>query len=508
VPSNVQGNLVTDPFPNVIHTLGKDKANGVLQLSRNDIEKRVYFGRGSMVFAGSSLHSDRLGEFLVKQGKLSKAQLALASNKMRAQNSKLGATLVSLGLMNERTMESRVTDQVKGIIYSLFSWSDGQFHFDETPGPLSDVQRVDLPTVPILLEGTRHMDEGAIREAMGDLARVVNATKDPQVVAHYANLTPEEGFVLSRVDGAASLTEIVLISPLDETATLRCLYGLMTGGFLELGRKSRAVAPFQTTERPPIESFHVPKTATIAEKATPPSRVAAPSALQAEIETKLQAVSNGTFFDWLELRRNASVKEVKKAFAAQIMKFHPDRSQSDDPLLRQKLETIIAKLTEAHETLGDDTARKRYDNSLKSEAPKGEALPPEPPKPPAAENIESASRQKLAERYFAEASRFYEERDYHQAIKLMEEATRLVPHGARYHRLLAQGLMKNPKWRKNAEDHFKTALSIDRFDAAALSGLAELYETVGLHRRAKALYAEAAQIDPANGSWTTKARTL
>ena len=81
----MQGNLTQNQLPDVIQSLGRERESGVLQLSRDNVSKRIYFGRGSMVFARSTVHSDRLGEMLVRKGALTRSNLALASNKMRAR---------------------------------------------------------------------------------------------------------------------------------------------------------------------------------------------------------------------------------------------------------------------------------------------------------------------------------------------------------------------------------------------------------------------------------------
>ncbi len=496
----MQGNLTRDRLPDVIQSLGRGRENGILQLARDDVSKRIYFGRGSMVFARSTLHSDRLGEMLVRKGELSRSNLALASNKMRARRARLGATLVSLGLMSPHQLQTRLAEQVQGIIYSLFTWSDGEYRFQPESGALEPDVPLDLPTVPIILEGTRRMEHAVVRSALGDVGRVVSYTKDPRVITHYANLTPQEGFVLSRVDGASSLSDIVSISPLAEVETLRCLYGLLASGFLEIGSKSREVAPSENRRKDPIEIFHRPVATTPAK----PKRVDGPSATnedlrtQEDIEAKHRSISSGTYFDWLELRRTAETKEVKKAFAVMVMKYHPDRHRPTVvEAVGSKLETILTKVTQAHETLCDPQARRRYENSMRSEAPKGDvdaksATPPKlAPKPP-------TPSEDMAERYYREAKRFFAQKDYHEVVKLMEEAVRIDPSKVRYQCLLAQSLSHNPKWRKNAEECFKTALGLDPFDTECLVGLAELYEAVGLTRRAQSLYAEAVEIDPGN----------
>lgn len=496
----MQGNLTRDRLPEVIQSLGRDRENGILQVARDDVSKRIYFGRGSMVFARSTLHSDRLGEMLVRKGELTRSNLALASNKMRARREKLGATLVSLGLLSQHQLQTRLAEQVQGIIYSLFTWNDGEFRFQPESSAIKTDVPIDLPTVPIILEGTRRMEHEVVRSALGDIGRIVSYTKDPRVITHYANLTPQEGFVLSRVDGASSLSDIVSISPLTEAETLRCLYGLLASGFLEIGTKSREVAPSQNRRQTPIEVFHRSSGSAPASPKPVKGSVITKEALraQADIEAKHRAVASGTYFDWLEVRRTAETKEIKKAFAAMVMKYHPDRHRpAVIEAVGDKLEAILTKLGQAHATLCDPQARRRYENSMRTEAPKGDAdaksaTPPKPaPKPP-------TPSEDMAERYYLEAKKFFAQRDYHEVVKLMEEAVGIEPKKVRYQCLLAQALSHNPKWRKNSEECFKIALGIDPFDTECLVGLAELYEAVGLTRRAQSLYAEAVEIDPGN----------
>lgn len=505
----MQGNLTQTRLPDVIQSLGRERESGILQLSQDEVSKRIYFGRGSMVFARSTLHSDRLGEMLVRKGELSRSNLALASNKMRARREKLGETLVSLGLMSERQVRARLEEQVRGIIHSLFTWNEGAYRFQPESSAIQRDVPLDLPTVPIILEGTRLMSSAAVRAALGDVSQVVSYTKDPRVIAHYANLTSEEGFVLSRVDGTASLSDIVSISPLTEEETLRCLYGLLASGFLEIGKKSREVTPSEKRRQEPIELFHGPSTPTT-QKPSPERTKTTHEDLRTreEIEAKHRSISTGTYYDWLEVQRTADTREIKRAFAVMVKKYHPDRHR---PAVLEsvgsKLEQILTKVTQAQTTLSDAQARRRYDNSLRTEAPKGEmdattATPPRAvPKPP------TASEQ-TAERYYREARRFFAQRDYHEVVKLMEEAVANEPANARYHCLLAQALSHNPKWRKTAEEHFKTGLRLEPFDTECLVGLAELYEAVGLTRRAQSLYSEAVEIDPANAILRMKLNAL
>ncbi len=496
----MHGNLSQACLPDLLQTFGREQGNGVLQVMQDDVKKQIYFGHGSMVFARSTLRTDRLGELLVRKGELSRANLALVSNKMRARRERLGTTVVSLGLMSAVQVQARLEEQVREIIHSLFTWEKGAFRFESQRSPVEPEALLDLPTVPIILEGTRRMEPEAVRKALGDRGRAVSYSKDPCVIAHYANLTPQEGFVLSRVDGAASLDEIVSISPLTEDKTLRCLHGLLSAGFLEIGSKTREVAPSER-RRQPLELFH--EIPAIAVSKIAPEEAGALSSeeqwVREEIEAKHASLSTGTFYDWLEVRKTASTRDIKKAFSRLVKKYHPDRHRSKHlDILSPKLGDIVAKVTRAHETLGKLQSRRRYDNSLRTEAPRGEAVPATPRVLPSEGKAPPSRTEKMADCYYREARRYFAKRDFHEVVKLMEEVVELDPGKVRYHCLLAQALARNPRWRKSAEEHFKTALGMDRFDIECLTGLAELYERIGFAHRARALYAEAAAIDPAN----------
>jgi curved DNA-binding protein CbpA len=217
-----------------------------------------------------------------------------------------------------------------------------------------------------------------------------------------------------------------------------------------------------------------------------------------DVVAKRAAVAAGTYYDWLELKRGASSEEIKKAYLTMIKRYHPDRLRSQRlAYLRGDLEDLLSKMTEAYQTLCSPVARRRFDNSLRTEAPRGEDLSPRGGAPqtsePAATSLES-----IAARYYREAKKHFSQNHFHETVELMEEAVRFDPGKAKYHKLLARALARNPFWGKRAEEHFEAALALSPFDLDCLVGLGELYDAAGMTMRAGSLFAQALELDPTN----------
>lgn len=504
----MQGSLTQNHLPTILHSLSNDEESGILQLSQERVNKRIYFGQGSMIFAASDQYADRLGEFLVRKGMMTRTHLELASQQMRQTGRKLGETLVTMGLMTPEEMRQRVAEQVQGIIYSLFAWDDGQYNFRHQSDPIERELALSLPRIPIILEGVRRMgDAVAIRRGLGDLGRVVSYSRDPWILSYHVNLTPEEGFVLSRVDGQCSALDILSISPLGEEQTLRCLYGLISAGFLEFGVKSHHLTPSarRASAETSLSGSSSPRRGATSSEGEEPRLSPEQQWVREDILSKHASASKGTFYQCLELRRSASEEDIKSAYLSLVKKYHPDRHHS--PQLRDlkpQLEEIFAKVTDAYHALMDSVHRRRYDNSLRTEAPKGEDVTPRSSPVESPSSQEAARTGKMASYCYRAARDQFRAGDFHAAIELLEEALRIDPSRPEYHKLLGQALARNPHWRKNAVEHFETALRLAPFDVESVIGLGEVYEAAGMPERARRLFAQALELDPDNGALKRK----
>ncbi len=497
----MQGSLVEAHLPDLICSLSNDSESGILSLSRDNLNKKIYFGQGSMVFASSNYRPDRLGEYLVRNGKITQTHFDLASEEVAKTGLRLGEVLVKMGLMQEPEMRAGVSDQLRAIIYSLFVWDRGDYCFMPKEKAIAAELAMLLPTYSTILEGIRGIhDPAPIRPALGSLDRVVNFAKDPSTLPGSISLTPEESYIASRVDGQSSVADIINISPVSEAHTLQCLYGLLSVGVLDLGMKSRELAPTKKSPEtvPPRDWVPIPANegaGTATSELSPEERW-----IHQDIMAKSSALDGGTYYDWLEVGRNANRDEIKKSFHTMIKTYHPDRLCSPRLQdLKRTLEEIISDTTNAYEVLSDPVARKRYDNSLRTEAPRGEDLSPRAFGSPLGGAAQPADpSKKTAEQHYREAKKCFAKGDYHQTAELMDVSLRLDPSNPSFHKLQARTLAKNPNWRRDAEEHFQAALKTNPADIECLIGLGELYKDAGFARKSERMFLRALGWDPEN----------
>jgi curved DNA-binding protein CbpA len=77
-----------------------------------------------------------------------------------------------------------------------------------------------------------------------------------------------------------------------------------------------------------------------------------------------------TKYEVLEVPNNATLDEIKKAYKAKAVIFHPDKNKSDK---KKEAELKFLEISDAYQTLSDEKNRKAYDDSLKN----AQKTPPE-----------------------------------------------------------------------------------------------------------------------------------
>lgn len=238
VPGGLEGSLADLPLPEILQHLREASATGVLTLVSGGARKALYLRGGRVVFATSNLPNDRLGEILIREGKIT-AEEYEESIKAISKGKRQGKALVEMGALTPKDLWEGVQFQVQEIVYSVFAWDEGSFHFEESTTPEKERITVDLDAQDLVLAGIRRVDAGG---------RVQGRFPDGNVVlervAGGSTLALErwEEHVLKLVDGERSVTEVCVESEIGDAETLKTLYALSAVGLLRAkGKKVRTL---------------------------------------------------------------------------------------------------------------------------------------------------------------------------------------------------------------------------------------------------------------------------
>lgn len=235
VSGGLKGQLSHLPLPEVLEHLRTTRGTGILTLVSGGARKAIYLKDGRVVFAASNLPNDRLGELLIREGKITVEEYE-ASIKALSKGKRQGKVLVELGALSPRDLWEGVQFQIKEIVYGVFRWEDGQFHFEESSLPERERITVDLDIRDLILAGIRKVEAtSGIKVHFPSLDLVLERAQ-----AEMAGLEAYETHVLRLVDGERSTLEVCHESEIGDSETLKALYAFLSVGLARIkGKKVR-----------------------------------------------------------------------------------------------------------------------------------------------------------------------------------------------------------------------------------------------------------------------------
>ncbi len=113
----------------------------------------LYFLRGRLHHVGSTKASERLGELLVRRGKLAREELDLALAVLPRYGGRMGDTLIGLGLVDGVDIFRAIREQGRDRVTELFHWCEGTARFyPDTKVPAVEFP-LDLDLATVMLAG-------------------------------------------------------------------------------------------------------------------------------------------------------------------------------------------------------------------------------------------------------------------------------------------------------------------------------------------------------------------
>lgn len=199
-------------------------------------------------------------------------------------------------------------------------------------------------------------------------------------------LSPEEGFVLSRVDGYSTIEEICMVTGLGEGKTMDSLAKLHDAKLIEIPGAPAPSAP--EPDSADLGSNGGSDDGVPTESMVPPFAMEEGVQLSEDKQRDIHFIYYGLeateFYDLLSLERGCTDKDIQRAYRKISMRYHPDRFFGKElGTYTAKLEAIFRHITNVVEYLTDEGERAAYEETLADdepepadEAPSSEELEP------------------------------------------------------------------------------------------------------------------------------------
>jgi len=206
-----------------------DNVTGALRFVSGGAERGIYFSVGRPIVATSNLPEERIGQILIRKGRITPRELEAALLQVERKKKRLAQIMVEMGVMTVRDHDEELAEQYAERILALFSWREASVEFTPTPPP-EELVKILLPPERLVAEGLRrHYDPARLQAALWDPNRVLRLAADANTRVPFLVLEPLETAALILIDGRRTVSEICAQAP-SRTEALRALYATMCLG--------------------------------------------------------------------------------------------------------------------------------------------------------------------------------------------------------------------------------------------------------------------------------------
>lgn len=486
-PPPGSGSFSVGAFPATLRGFVQAAADGRLEVVTGAITSRLWLEAGQVRAVASDADEEKLGEWLVGRQLIDRQQMAILLLR-QPDGVRYGTFLVTEGVLDAERLEKELEAQAIAIVSRLL-FEPGSFSLDREDRLPSDAATLEMTTASLLAAAVRCAPDLQPLLALVPAESFVASAEDTLLQLQHVQLTPAEGYLLSRVDGAGTVATLRHLVPMAREQLVRGLVVLLATGLVEL--RDKPVAKPQ----PASELAERARPAPPRPKTPAPEEDLAYSPLeQQEHEAVLRLapeIEKQDFYLRLGLTRAAGSVQVQTRYREMVRTYHPDRARERHlRSLQAELGTIYRALQEAYETLSNPDARPRYDKAILASAQ------------PSLSRLSNDAQQEEAQRSMVrtsivEARRLMGRNDFGQAAQLLDQAVRLMPDPETL-LLLSQVEFRNPMWAQRALDRLRHAVALNPKFTKGWLELANYWGTRGQTDKQKQCLEKVLAYDPGN----------
>jgi curved DNA-binding protein CbpA len=473
------GRVLAGGLPPLLRELYRLLVSGRLDVASGGTTRRLWFEAGQVRAVVSDVEDEKLGKWLVSRGVLEESQMAIALLRQPG-GVRFGTFLVQEGALTAKALEHEL-ETLSVTIVSHLLLESGEYKFNDGEKLPMDAASIGMTTASLLAAAVRAIPDEAALKAFIDPNGYVWTAQDTLLLYQQVQLTPQEGYLLSRVDGTTTAAKLKRLAPVPGGDFTRALAALLASGVIEMREASSAhpLAPtkVETAPEPPAEE-----------------ELQYSAQQQREYSDVLKLASeirHQDYYKRLGLSPGATPDQVHSRFLEFAKLYHPDRAREAHLLsLRNELAEIYSAVQEAYDTLGNPEKRVRYEAVVQDSSKSRIDTYKE-------EERQRAAKGALVDANVLRAKELARAGDVGMAVQLLDQAVRLDPRADTL-LTLARLEFKNPMWSQRALDHLKHAVALAPDFTEAWLELANFWGTRNKPDRQRQCLEKILEYDPHN----------
>jgi outer membrane protein assembly factor BamB len=234
----IKGNLSSFSLGEIFQSLAVNNHTGTLKITEKDgREKFIYLSHGEICLFSDRAHPTlRVGEILVRQGRITRAQLESALEIQKVSNEKLGQIFLKQFALQPGDLQEALTQKIYDEIYDLFLLVEAEFEFfvDHLPEEIFDAYpdniRLSINTTMVVMEGLRVADEWKLINKKIRSFNEIFVFNSPVNGAAFES--PGDQALCSLIDGATPVRKIFERFPGSRFECCKSIFGFLNAGLV------------------------------------------------------------------------------------------------------------------------------------------------------------------------------------------------------------------------------------------------------------------------------------
>lgn len=526
-PQILKGKFKDRPFEEIISFILEKKLSGLLLAGNGEKKKKFFILKGFPIDMIVSSEEDNFGNYLLKKGLISMAELKVYEEFKKAEGDDPRSIFVKMGCLSAHDFKDENRSYLIENTAECFAWTSGMFIFESKPTFQPEPHGIGADIPLIFFKGFKNNLTPARTEAFLGKKGKSYPRKTKTFFDYQAHLfdIADAYKTFDMLDGTRSCTDIINSTEIDNEAALVIMMTMdimKMVSYSPMPEKILITPPFPIREKDVtdvvqkkdepaslsdefqdlgdelglledelegIETFKKPEGQVIEDTGA--------MALEDDLKATWEKIKDKDYYGIFDLTRHTySFNSLKSAYFDLTRKFSPDKFFASSGEIMSLDQELLSKVSEAYEILSNVVSKENYDEYLDSEE--------------AVSMGEGGEDDKMKiQVQFTSGKVFLEEGQFEGAEKAFTNLVHMVPDKPEYLTYLALSMYNNPVHRrsgvsvKKVKDLINKSLQLGKLSMTyALKGA--LFFDEGNLSLAEAEFNKALKINPSNKTATKK----